>query len=129
MSARHRELKNAVRIMVLSMVGAGAFCFSVSAEEELGRGKSTVETIQLPSLDAEDLDAAMIGGSLDAPAAGESDEVPFVLKETDPDLEPRRDTREDFGRFNVPAEFNLRPEPLAVGGRTYNYDYVFTQQR
>lgn len=109
---------------------AGVLCITAVAAEEapLGADKSTLETISLQSLESDDLAEAGIAGSLEAPAAGESIEVPEELKKTLGDLDPR-DTREDLGRFNVPAQFINRPDPMAVGGRTYNYDYIYRTER
>ncbi len=94
----------------------------------LGNSKSTLETITLRSLESDDLADAGIPGSLEAPAAGESVEIPEELGRVRKDLEPR-DTQEDLGRFNVPAQFINRPDPMAVEGRTYNYDYIYRTER
>ena len=66
--------------------------------------------------------------TVEAPAAGESIEVPEELSKVRNELEPR-DTQEDLGRFNVPAQFITRPDPMAVEGRTYNYDYIYRTER
>lgn len=92
-------------------------------------GKTTLESISLKALEGDDLAEAVITGSLDAPAAGESIEVPEALKENRKEALEPYDTREDFGRFNVPASYDLRPAPAEIGGRTYNYDYFFGTPR
>lgn len=109
---------------------AGVLYVTAAAAEEmpLGAYKSTLETIPLQSLESDDLAEAGIPGSLEAAAAGESIEVPEELKKTRNDLDPR-DTREDLGRFNVPAQFINRPDPMAIEGKTYNYDYIYRTER
>lgn len=103
---------------------------SVYAEAEnagpLSADRTTLETIGLQSLDSAALEGAVIGDSLDAPVAGESLEVPRELKEQKSDGLGQIDTKEDFGRTNVPAAFNVQPEGYSVGGRTYFNNYQFT---
>ncbi|MBK8971773.1 MAG: hypothetical protein IPM37_10535 [Hahellaceae bacterium] len=118
------SIVGALTVGVLMCVG------SVQAETApLRAEKSTLETIQLKSLESIDLEEAGIPGSLSTTAAGESVEVPEALKSAKKnELEPR-DTLEDLGRFNIPVQFIGKPDPMAVEGRTYNYDYIYRTPR
>ncbi len=86
--------------------------------------KSTPETIPFQPLEGEALADAAIDGALDAPAAGESLEVPDVLKPDAPSREevvPDQSVNQD--RRFIPVKFDLRPPPMPVEGRTYNQVY------
>lgn len=127
--------KTTVRSIVVPSALALCAALLVTAEAvqaetaTLGAEKSTLETIQLKSLETDDLEDAGIPGSLSATAAGESVEVPEALKSAKKnDLEPR-DTLEDLGRFNIPVQFIGKPDPMSVEGRTYNYDYIYRTPR
>ena len=93
----------------------------------LHKEKSTLENFPLQSLEQEDLASAVIGGTLDAPAAGNEEESPQLSNFMPKEMEPAEDLS-DMGRYNVPAAFDIRPQPAAVEGRTYSWDYTTTQR-
>ncbi|MAM87090.1 hypothetical protein [Allohahella sp. A8] len=95
--------------------------------------RSTVETIPFKPMDLQALAEMGIDGALDAPDLDRSDDpqapVSPLSDEQAREQLRKYDTREDLGRFNVPTEFRLRPAPVDVTGRTYNYDYLISTPR
>lgn len=84
--------------------------------------KSTLETFPLAELEQEDLADAVIGDTLDAPAAGvaeDSDQASnFRLKEL-----PPLEEYSDVHQYRTPTAINILHTPIPVGSRTYGHDY------
>ncbi|GAA3965972.1 hypothetical protein GCM10022278_24820 [Allohahella marinimesophila] len=95
--------------------------------------RSTVETIPFEPMDLQAMSQMGIDGALDAPDLNRSEDpqaaVSPLSDEQAREQLRKYDTREDLGRFNVPSEFRLRPAPVDVTGRTYNYDYLISTPR
>ncbi len=70
--------------------------------------KSTLESFSLPSLDSDALADAVIGGALDAPAAGEETDAPLHLRERNNKSSDRL-IKDEFTQAPTP-QLNL-PEP------------------
>ena len=66
------------------------------------RDKSTLESFSLPSLDTEGLADAVIGGALDATAAGEETDAPVVLRERNNKSNDEL-LKEGFAKLPTPA--------------------------
>lgn len=117
--------------VLASCMASGYVCAETESELSAldNSQRSTLNNFPLQELEGDDLADAVVAGTLDAPAAGESIEVPDVLKNQKPELIEPYDTREDEGRFNIPVKYNLPPQPVEIGGRTYNYDYLFGTPR
>ena len=97
------------------------------------KDRSTMETISFQPMDLQALSDIGIDGALDAPDLERSEDPqggmsPLSDEQAREQLR-KYDTREDLGRFNVPTEFRLRPSPVDVPGRTYNYDYLISTPR
>ncbi|MBU6954125.1 hypothetical protein [Hahella sp. HN01] len=120
------------RKILLSVTVSFCFCAQAMAAEapvvqEGYKEKSTLETFPLQSLDSTALSAAVIGGSLDAPAAGEETDAPFELKERTAQAE-KRETQDEFRALSIPAD---APQPrfTPVTPTTHIYDYLITTER
>ena len=86
--------------------------------------RSTIETIQLNSMEEETLANTVIEGGLSAPAAG----VPLKPRvEDDFYLDPLGlrpgDSRTDLGRSQIPVEFRFS-NPKSIPGQTHSNNYV-----
>src|SRR5690606_18043968 len=95
--------------------------------------RSTVETIPFKPMDLQALSDMGIDGALDTPDLNRSSNpqaaVSPLSDEQAREQLRKYDTREDLGRFNVETEFRLRPAPVDITGRTYNYDYMISTPR
>jgi hypothetical protein len=94
--------------------------------------RSTVESIDFTPMDLQALAGVGIAGGLDAPDLDTDSNAPIFespITEEQKNQLRKYDTREDLGRFNIPSEFRLRPEPVSISGRTYNYDYIISTPR
>jgi len=91
------------------------------------REKSTLETFPLQSLEADDLSNAVIGGTLDVPAAGAEEVDLSVIDLLPKEMDTPQDLS-DLGRHNVPTTIHVRTQPVALEGRTYSWDFNTTQR-
>ncbi|ABC27490.1 hypothetical protein HCH_00587 [Hahella chejuensis KCTC 2396] len=120
------------RKILLSVITSFCFCSQAMAAEGAAvqtgyKEKSTLENFPLQSLDPSALSAAVIGGSLDAPTAGEETEAPFELKESSAQAE-KRETQDEFRALSVPTD-TPQPRFTPVTPTTHNYDYLITTER
>ncbi len=86
------------------------------------REKSTLETFPLQSLESDDLSNAVIGGTLDVPAAGAEEPGLTVMELLPKEVDAPQDLS-DLGRHNVPTTIQVRTQPVALEGRTYTWDF------
>ncbi|WP_296933975.1 hypothetical protein [uncultured Marinobacter sp.] len=129
------EIRNLQSRVSTSLVLAGLLAAAVSAGGAVAQSdrqdsafqyeeRSTINTIQLNSMEEETLANTVIEGGLTAPAAG----VPLKPRiEDDFYLDPLGlrpgDSRTDLGRSQIPVEFRFS-NPKSIPGQTHSNNYV-----